>query len=82
MVGADILDEAVEWASARFQRGKVQRLDEDEHAEGTVTFVKGSLYSLPFSNRSLDGCDECTQMFATRERLHACILLSFVQEDK
>ena len=55
MVGADILDEAVEWASARFQRSNVQRLDEDERAKGTVTFVKGSLYSLPFSNRSLDG---------------------------
>jgi SAM-dependent methyltransferase len=55
VVGVDILDDAVSWAAARVQASDMKRLESDEGAEGTVTFIKGSAYSLPFSDRSLDG---------------------------
>lgn len=74
MVGVDILDEAVSWASARVRGSEVARQDNDESAEGSVTFVKGSAYSLPFSNRSLDG------IVALNVLEHLDDLPTFIQE--
>ena len=55
MVGIDVLDEALTWAETSTVSISDDTDDEDGIEIGSVSFSKGSAYTLPIADRSVDG---------------------------